>query len=41
MAKQPAPHPTLLTSRLRLRQFRGEDTDTMHECFANPGAMRF
>ena len=34
-------HPTLLTSRLRLRQFRGEDTDAMHECFADPEAMRF
>jgi hypothetical protein len=26
--KQPTPHPTLLTSLLRLRQFRDEDTDT-------------
>jgi [ribosomal protein S5]-alanine N-acetyltransferase len=41
MAKQPEPHPTLLTSRLRLRQFRVEDTDAMHECFAHPEAMRF
>jgi ribosomal-protein-alanine N-acetyltransferase len=41
MAKQPPPHPTLLTSRLRLRQFRGDDTDAMHECFADPEAMRF
>jgi [ribosomal protein S5]-alanine N-acetyltransferase len=41
MAKQPTPHPTLLTSRLRLRQFRSEDTDAMHECFADPEAMRF
>jgi [ribosomal protein S5]-alanine N-acetyltransferase len=41
MAKQPTPHPTLSTSRLRLRQFRGEDTDAMHECFADPAVMRF
>ena len=41
MAKRPVPHPTLSTSRLRLRQFRAEDTDAMHECFANPEAMRF
>jgi hypothetical protein len=37
----PAPHPTLATPRLRLRQFRNEDVDAMHECFANPEAMRF
>jgi ribosomal-protein-alanine N-acetyltransferase len=41
MAKQPTPHPTLLTSRLRLRQFRGEDIDGMHECFPDRDAMRF
>ena len=41
MAKQPAQHPTLITPRLRLRQFRGEDTDAMHECFANPEVMCF
>ena len=41
MAKSPTPHPTLSTSRLRLRQFRDEDADAMHECFADPGAMRF
>jgi len=41
MGKQQSPHPTLLTSRLRLRQFRGDDTDAMHECFGNPEAMRF
>ena len=41
MAKQPAPHPTLATPRLRLRQFRAEDADAMHECFANAEAMRF
>ena len=41
MAKQPIPHPTLLTPRLRLRQFLGSDTDAMHECFADAGAMRF
>ncbi|RUW48270.1 N-acetyltransferase [Mesorhizobium sp. M1A.F.Ca.ET.072.01.1.1] len=41
MAKRPEPHPILLTTRLRLRQFRAEDTDAMHECFADPEAMRF
>ncbi len=41
MAKQPAPHPTLSTPRLRLRQFRADDVDAMHECFASPEAMRF
>jgi [ribosomal protein S5]-alanine N-acetyltransferase len=41
MPKQPAPHPVLVTARLRLRQFRPEDADAMHECFANPEAMRF
>jgi RimJ/RimL family protein N-acetyltransferase len=41
MTKQPTPHPTLLSSRLRLRQFRTGDTDAMHECFADAQAMRF
>ena len=41
MAKRPAPHPILSTPRLRLRQFRAEDTEAMHECFASPEAMRF
>jgi ribosomal-protein-alanine N-acetyltransferase len=41
MAKQPIPHPTLVTPRLRLRQFRDEDVEAMHECFANDEAMRF
>jgi ribosomal-protein-alanine N-acetyltransferase len=41
MAKKPIPQPTLSTARLRLRQFRAEDADAMHECFANPEAMRF
>jgi len=41
MAKQLIPHPILATRRLRLRQFRGEDADAMHECFANPEAMRY
>jgi [ribosomal protein S5]-alanine N-acetyltransferase len=41
MATQPKPHPTLVTLRLRLRQFRAEDADAMHECFADPDAMRF
>jgi [ribosomal protein S5]-alanine N-acetyltransferase len=41
MPKPPQPHPTLLTARLRLRQFREDDTDAMHECYSNPEAMRF
>jgi len=41
MARQRAPHPTLLTPRLRLRQFRPEDADAMHECFGDPEAMRY
>ena len=41
MAKKPIPHPTLSTARLRLRQFRADDVDAMHECFANPEAMRY
>jgi ribosomal-protein-alanine N-acetyltransferase len=41
MAKLSASHPILSTPRLRLRQFRVEDTHAMHECFANPEAMRF
>jgi ribosomal-protein-alanine N-acetyltransferase len=41
MAKKPVPHPILSTPRLRLRQFRTEDADAMHECFADAEAMRF
>jgi ribosomal-protein-alanine N-acetyltransferase len=41
MAKKSIPHPILSTRRLRLRQFRDEDVDAMHACFANPEAMRF
>ncbi|MCB8883847.1 GNAT family N-acetyltransferase [Acidisoma cellulosilytica] len=41
MAKPPAPHPILLTPRLCLRQFRTDDTDAMHACFADHAAMRF
>jgi [ribosomal protein S5]-alanine N-acetyltransferase len=41
MAKRPTPHPILSTHRLRLRQFRAEDADAMHQCFADPEAMRF
>jgi ribosomal-protein-alanine N-acetyltransferase len=41
MAKRPAPHPTLSTPRLRLRQFRAEDADAMHRCFTDAEAMRF
>jgi len=41
MAKKPIPHPILLTCRLRLRQFREDDADAMHECFGDPDVMRF
>jgi [ribosomal protein S5]-alanine N-acetyltransferase len=41
MAKKSAPHPILSTRRLHLRQFRGDDAEAMHRCFANPEAMRF
>ncbi len=41
MAKQSIPHPVLSTPRLRLRQFRADDAEAMHECFADPEAMRF
>jgi ribosomal-protein-alanine N-acetyltransferase len=41
VAKPAIPHPVLATARLRLRQFRAEDADAMHACFADPGAMRF
>jgi [ribosomal protein S5]-alanine N-acetyltransferase len=41
MPKQPTSQPTLLISLLRLGQFRGDDTDAMHECFADSEAMRF
>ena len=41
MPKPPIPHPTLTTPRLRLRPFRADDTNAMHECYADPEAMRF
>jgi [ribosomal protein S5]-alanine N-acetyltransferase len=41
MAKQAGTHPVLVTPRLRLRQFRPDDAEAMHECFADPEAMRF
>jgi [ribosomal protein S5]-alanine N-acetyltransferase len=41
MAKKSTPHPILSTRRLHLRQFRGDDAEAMHRCFANPEAMRF
>jgi [ribosomal protein S5]-alanine N-acetyltransferase len=41
MATKPIPHPILSTARLRLRQFRAGDAEAMHECFADPEAMRF
>lgn len=41
MSKPPAPHPILSTRRLRLRQFRSDDTDAMHECYASPEATRY
>ena len=40
MAKKPIPHPILTTPRLRLRQFRTEDAEAMHACFADAEAMR-
>jgi [ribosomal protein S5]-alanine N-acetyltransferase len=41
MTKQPIPHPILTTSRLRLRQVREDDVETMHACFTNVEAMRY
>jgi ribosomal-protein-alanine N-acetyltransferase len=41
MPKPPVPHPILATTRLRLRQFRADDAEAMHACFADPEAMRF
>jgi [ribosomal protein S5]-alanine N-acetyltransferase len=41
MAKAPTPHPIIVTPRLRLRQFRMDDVDAMHECFASSEAIRF
>lgn len=41
MAKQPVSHPTLMTPRLRLRQFREDDVEAMHGCFSNVELMRF
>jgi RimJ/RimL family protein N-acetyltransferase len=41
MAKKSVPHPMLTSWRLRLRQFREEDADAMHQCFANPESKRF
>lgn len=41
MPKPPIPHPTLTTPRLHLRPFCADDTNAMHECYADPGAMRF
>lgn len=34
-------HPVLVTPRLRLRPFRMDDVDAMHECYGDDGAMRF
>ena len=41
MAKKEIPHPILTTDRLRLRQFRADDAESMHDCFASPEAMRY
>ena len=41
MARQSIPHPILTTARLRMRQFRADDAVDMHQCFADPKAMRF
>jgi ribosomal-protein-alanine N-acetyltransferase len=34
-------HPTLLTKRLRLRQFEPRDVPGLHACFGDPVAMRY
>jgi ribosomal-protein-alanine N-acetyltransferase len=34
-------HPTLITKRLRLRQFAARDVESMHACFGDPDAMRY
>jgi len=39
MTKRPIPHPTLLTPRLRLRQFQTENSDAMPDCFTDPEAI--
>ena len=41
MAKPQIPHPIVSTPRLRLRQFREDDTAAMHRCFSDRDAMRF
>lgn len=41
MPKAAIPHPTLTTARLRLRQFRDDDTDALHDCLSDPAAMQF
>jgi [ribosomal protein S5]-alanine N-acetyltransferase len=41
MTKQAIPHPILTTPRLALRQFREDDVNAMHGCFANGEAMRY
>jgi ribosomal-protein-alanine N-acetyltransferase len=41
MPRQAQPHPILTTPRLRLRQFRHDDVDAMHACFADAESMRF
>lgn len=34
-------YPALATARLRLRQFRLDDTDAMHECYGSAEAMQY
>jgi [ribosomal protein S5]-alanine N-acetyltransferase len=41
MARQAIPHPVLTTPRLRLRQFREDDVEAMHACFAHVESMRY
>jgi [ribosomal protein S5]-alanine N-acetyltransferase len=41
MARAPATFPTLVTKRLRLRQFETGDLVGLHTCFSDQQAMRF
>ena len=41
MTRMAVPHPILVTPRLRLRPYRLEDVDAMHECYSDPMLMRF
>ena len=41
MAKSADTFPTLVTRRLRLRQFEPHDAASLHACFGDQDAMRF